>query len=327
MQREKMRIAQTVLSVFAAFNIFLFYSAEASEEAKVEKEFQEKIDYYEEFQYTQTDIDKIKKYKNIKYIIAAVHRMEFGINVDPLSFMKPYLEEIQKYPSGLSLYINYILQSARMSGKHADKETELLLQKMIKMHPENGYAYYLAAYYYSINDNLEKCLEYTKKAANAKIFENYWKELSEYLIETSIFLGYTKNDAYKQALPLSHNTLMYRRTCEYILNNQENRENIFLCKKVGDMLHVNSNTILERILGLNIKNDSINMLDSKEFEKEKKLIEEETKEISSFMQYLNDARENSNISEKRWEQYGSDLFQHSEFYAIKKLMAEYPAHI
>jgi len=320
-----MRITQTVLSVLMALSISLSH-AEGTSDQLISKQVIKKEDSFasENLKYTSADIYRIKKQKNIKYIIAAAHQMEYDANSDSLNFMKPYLQDMQKYPSGFSLYVNYMVRSPKVDNNHADKETERLLQKFIDIVPENGYAYYLAAYYYCDIKDIEKCLEYTEKAVNAKFFDNYWKELSGYLIETSVFLGYAKSVAHRQALPLSHYQIMYKKISDYITTKQPTVKNILLIKKMGELLYDSSSTVLEGLISLSIRKDSIKNIHDKKYEKELEGIEKERNMIVSCMKYLNYAGNNPAISEKRWEQYGDDLFQHSELYAIKKLMADYP---
>ncbi len=158
-------------------------------------------------EYTDDDIETIKKQNNINYIIGASYQTYRHQGCELLT---EYFSIIQNDPVGLSLLISFALQSdVKPSLSNIGKLTDIL----IRLEPANSFSYYLKAYYYSKIGKPGLCYNYLQQG-NRKNFNNFFKELSVISINTSLFLGYSKIAAQIHALGLQHDVLIYKNLAE-----------------------------------------------------------------------------------------------------------------
>ena len=279
-------------------------------------------DLHEAFQYDSDDIELLKQKDNISYIIGVAYQLDRS---EAINLLMGYLPEIKKNYLGLSLFISCALREENLNTK---LPIESLSKELIKQSPNNGYAYYLMAYYYAKTNNFDNCINFTEKAVNASSFNNYWADFSEISISTSIFLEYSKLAAQLHALGLQHDIFVYYRLAEYILNNSTSRDNIVLCKDMGVIIKKNSTTVLGDYMSIAIQKKALEKLKRyKNTAKELSSIEDLKGHLKILTESLSKISETHDISEKRWEQYYDDLYGKSEHYAINKLINEYPVNI
>ena len=157
----------------------------------------------EALKYTENDINKLISRNIHEYIIGAAYQYDKPKTV---TFLKDHFALFKYRPAGLSLFLSCALQEYE---KLHNINFEELTEMLIKADPKNRYSYYLKAYYFSKMDNSEKCLSYVKEANRKKIFNNYFTELSNISIDTSLFLGYSKVVAQNYALGLQHDIVIF----------------------------------------------------------------------------------------------------------------------
>ena len=279
-------------------------------------------DLYSAFQYNSDDIQLLKQQESIDYIIAIAYQLDRS---EAISLMMEYLTDTKKNVLGLSLLISCALREDKFNEK---LPIEHFSQGLIELSPNNGYAYYLMAYYYAKIDNFEYCIKYTEQAVNAATFNNYWADFSENSIKTSVFLGYSKIAAQMYSLGLQHDFFIYYKLADYILNHDSNMNNILLCKKMGSIIKENSTTVLGDYMSMATLKKSFGKLKKyRNTEKDLSSIEDLKAQLKILTDSLTKISGIYDIPEKRWEQYYTDLYEQSEHYAIKKLMNEFPVNI
>lgn len=322
------RIA-VIFSIFILTNVHIALAADISHPPTYEEIKQSykdgdnfRTDLHEAFKYNSNDIELLKKKKNINHIIAVAYQLERSEAVD---FLMGYLPEIRANYLGLSLLISCALREEILN---KELPIEELSKELIKQSPNNGYAYFMMAYYHAKTNSFDNCIKFTKKAVDASSFNNHWADYSKNSISGSIFLGYSELAAQMHALGLQHDIFVYYRLAEYILKNDTNRNKIALCMEMGTILKKNSTTILGDYMSMAIQKKALEKQKKyKNTDKELSSIEELKKHLKILTESLSRISETHDISEKRWEQYYADLYGKSEHYAIKKLMSEYPVNI
>lgn len=281
------------------------------------------IDLYEVLQYSSDDIQRLKKTGSINYIIAAASQL-YGS--EKISLLMEHLKSVQKNILGLSLLITTLLNEDEI---RKTPPLEGLIQRLKELSPNNGYPYYLQAYYYARKGDLASCINYTKQAVQCAVFNNYEVKLSENSIAASMFLGYLKLAAQIHALVLQNDMFLYYKLAQYILENSpDNKANMLLCKEMGKRLKANSTTVIGDYLSIGIQKKAFEAL--KKYQK----IEEDLCSLNELKKSI-DVRtgcsdkisKTKDISKKRWEKYYEDLYEKSEKYAMEKLIAEYPVTI
>jgi hypothetical protein len=281
-----------------------------------------KTDLYEAFKYNSDDIEFLKQKKNINYIVAIAYQMNRS---EAVNLLMSYLPEISHNYLGLSLLISSALREENLDKKIP---LENLSKELIKQSPNNGYAYYLIAFYYAKMNQFEECINFTYKAVNSSSFNNHWADYSKNSISTSTILGYPILAAQIHALGLQHDMFVYYELAKYILNHDTSRNSIALCKEMGTILKKNSTTIFADYMSLAIQKKALEK--QKKYintDKELGTIEDLKGHLKILTESLSTISETHDIGEKRWEQYYADLYGQSEQYAIKKLMSEYPVNI
>jgi hypothetical protein len=271
---------------------------------------------YEALKYTDNDVKILKKQNNYKYILGAAYQYD---KEKTIPFLNEYFTLIEKDPAGLSLLISCALQEY----EHVQKiNFEQLTEKLIYTDPENSYAYYLKAYYFSKIDNAGECLSYMRRANNKKIFNNYFTELSNISIKTSLFLGYSKYVAQYYALGLQHDIIIFSGLSKYLTQKGRKPEFKMECLKMGMILRKNSKTLLNDFISFAVQLRALKELKGKE--SEIKSVEQEKDESSKILEIAHSIEETYDIPESRQVEYFNDLYSKSETYAIIKLSKEYP---
>lgn len=273
---------------------------------------------YEALKYTDIDVKHLTSQNDINYIIGAAYQYDKS---NAISFLNKYLPLIENNPIGLSLFISCALQEDDPA-KNIDLEH--LTEQLIKIDSGNGYVYYLKAYYYSKLNNADKCLYYMQKANSAGRINNYFTELSNISIKTSLFLGYSKFAAQSYALGLQHDIMIVSGLSQYLSQMKGATEFQIECMKMGVILRNNSKTLLSDLLSYAVQIRALKEMRGKEYEI--KATEKKRKESLRILETANAIDEKYNIPEKRQIQYFDDLYSKSETYAILKLLKEYPVN-
>ena len=137
-------------------------------------------DLYEDLKYNAFDINLLKRQKNISYIVAIAYQLDRS---EAINLLMSYLPEIRTNYLGLSLLISCALREDKLNKK---LPIENLSKELIKQSPNNGYAYYVMAYYYAKTNNFDNCINCTKKAVNSsEDLKKHLKTLTESLSKIS----------------------------------------------------------------------------------------------------------------------------------------------
>ena len=275
-------------------------------------------DVYEALKYTENDIKKLISQNIPDYIIGAAYQYDKPKTV---SFLKDHFALLENRPAGLSLFISCALQEYK---KLQNINFEELTEMLIKADPENSYSYYLKAYYFSKIDNTDKCLSYVKKANRKRICNNYFTELSNISINTSLFLGYSKFVAQNYALGLQHDIMIFSGLSKYLTQKALRPEFKIECLKMGVILRKNSKTLLNDMLSYAVQLRALK--DMKRKDSEVRAVEEAKKDSMKALEIAHAIEDEYDIPEKRQVEYFNDLYSRSETYAILKLEKEYPVN-
>jgi hypothetical protein len=278
---------------------------------------------YEALQYSSDDIQRLKKTKNIQYIIAAASQLHGS---ERISLLVEQLKDVEKNILGLSLLITTLLHEDEI---RETPSLEGLIQKLKELSPNNGFPYYLQAYYHAQKGDTDSCIRYTKQAAQYPVFNNYDKEISKNSIAASIFLGYPKLAAQLHALVQLNDMFLYYKLAQYILeNSSDNKSNMLLCLKMGKILQAASTTIIADYISIAILKKSFEALKTyQETKQELSSLYELKESLTILTECSTKISKTKDISQKRSEKYYTELYETSEQYAMKNLISEYPATI
>jgi hypothetical protein len=271
---------------------------------------------YEALKYTDNDVNYLKKNNNFIYIIGAAYQFD---KPKAISFLKQFLPLIENNPIGLSFLISCALQE---DDPAKSIDLEHLTEQLINIDPGNSNVYYLKAYFFSKLNNADKCLYYMRKASNISNFNNYYTELSNISIKTSLFLGYSKIAAQSYALGLQHDIMIYSELSKYLAQNKQAPEFQIECFKMGVTLRKNSKTLLNDLISYAVQLRALKQMKGRE--NEIKAVEKERKKSLDILETIQVIDEAYDIPEDRQVEYFNDLYSKSETYAIIKLMKEYP---
>ncbi|XCN72703.1 MAG: hypothetical protein Q3M24_20815 [Candidatus Electrothrix aestuarii] len=280
-------------------------------------------DLYEALQYTSEDIQRLKNTGNIQYIIAAASQLHGS---ERISLLVEHLKDVEKNILGLSLLITTLLHEDEI---RKTPSIEGLIQKLKELSPNNGYPYYLRAYYYARKGDTDFCIKYTKQATQYPVFNNYEVELSENSIAGSIFLGYSKLAAQIHALVPQNDIFLYYKLAQYILkNSSDNKADILLCLEMGKILQAASTTVISDYISIAILKKTFEALKTYQETKGNLSSLNKLKErLTILTECSKKISTNSDISETRWVEHYDELYAVSEQSAMKKLIADYPATI
>lgn len=274
---------------------------------------------YEALKYTENDVNLLISQNIPDYIIGAAYQYD---KPKTISFLKDHFALLKNRPAGLSLFISCALQEyENLQNINFEELTEML----IKADPENSCSYYLKAYYFSKLDNTGKCLSYVKKANRKTIFNNYFTDLSNISIDTSLFLGYSKFVAQNYALGLQHDIMIFSGLSKYLTHKALRPEFKIECLKMGVILRNNSKTLLNDLLSYAVQLRALK--DMKGKESEVRAVEKNKKDSMKVLEIAHAIEDEYDISENRQVEYFNDLYSQSETYAILKLIKEFPVNI
>ena len=276
----------------------------------------------EVLRYTEDDIDHLKKQNNINYIIGAAYQLGAATKNYKqkfLTLLKQYIHLVEVTPIGLSLLLSRALREDDLA---RDLDLEYLTDKLISLDSKNGYPYYFKAYYFSTIKNADKCLLYMAKANSQEIFNNYYTELSNISIMTSLFLGYAKTVAQIHALGQQHDIGIFLGLSKYLNGKIKKPECLNESVKMGMALKKSSRTILNDLLSYAVLLQAYAKMKGKE--EELRAVEHERDDAFKMLYTLDTFYEKHDVSEKRIVEYYEDLYSTSETYAVRKLLQEYP---
>ncbi len=270
---------------------------------------------HESLKYTANDGNRLRKEKNVAYIIGAAYQAERS---EAIALLMRHISLVEELPLGLSLLIGVALQVDN-AGELVDMDD--LTDAFMRIDPRNSYPYYLKAGYYAKLKNAEQCVMYMEKANNKQHFTNYFKELSRISIQTSLFLGYSEFAAQYYASGLQHDIMIFNTLSKFLVKDAANPKSLEECRKMGIVLRRNSATLLTELISYGVLKRALKKMKRMD---ELKEVEREKEKFSRILDMAYDIHETYDIPEKRLVEYYNDLYAHSETYAILKLSREYP---
>lgn len=274
---------------------------------------------YDALKYTENDVERLIKENNPIYIIGAAYQYD---KLKSISFLKKFFPLIKDNPAGLSLFISCALQKYEQS---LNIDFDDLTKRLINIDSENSCGYYFRAYYFAKLNQADECLQYIRKGNSKKTFNNYFAELSNISIKTSLFLGYSEYVAQNYALGLQDDIMIYSGLSKYLTQKMQKPIFTIECLKMGMILRKNSKTLLNDLLSYAVQLRALKKMKGKE--NDIKTIEREKNESWKILEIAHTIEDTYNIPENRQVEYFNDLYSKSETYAILKLAKEYPVKI
>jgi len=266
--------------------------------------------------FNSEEIDAILELDDFRYqlsvAILTAERGDLGLLWET---SRKYKDKPSVLFSFINLYfMNYVRKDVAIAHLNGFTDIQHVIDSLKIAAPNNSLPYYLEAYNYLLNENIDMAFNSLSDADKIKTFSIYSKDIMRYSVMTSEYFGCPKYLAMDLGLFTSvkaATSLTFFRLAKLALAEEVSRDMSNSIYNLGDRLHKNGFTSMEEMIALSLKGRALiaQGKDPSEYENEHNRI------IEIHKQY---ADEMSKLSGDDLVEYYEYMLESSELKAIEK---------